>query len=316
MSGPLTDNPQKLLISLLLPRCEYEKKRPRLTDCLNFKRQKHCPISNLIRLSNSPMQIPSFVALLRLKASFKRSLGGQVTPPKRRGKPLDGVAKHRPRHAASVTPQELFLDRAIALPDFPEHPAYCFVNEVVRIIEQKPRDAESRVKMTALYVLEGCHDRDASFPQQARFGQPPQIGPITLAQVGADDVRCRTVDQIPIVNPKRTTHVETIDRITAPGVSASVLLNQNEQGEKSLFVPRRFKQRGDVAERECLILASELAKHRHTDSEESITSPVLTSPRLEEAPKHRGMRRATKGFHTAMNGRYGDGLRNILWHYS
>ena len=241
-------------------------------------------------------------------------LGREVTLPQRLRKPLDGIAEHRARHALRVTPQELFLDRAVALADFSEHPAHSLVNEIVRIIEQEPRDTESRVKLTALDVLEGRHDGDASFPQQTRFGHPPQSASVTVVQVRADDVLCRAVDQIPIVDPKRTTHVETINRVTTRGVSASVLPNQNEQREKSLLVPARFQQRGDVAQRNRLVLASELAKDRDADAEESITSSVLTGPRLEKALKHSCVRQATKGLHAAMNGRRCDGVRNTLWH--
>jgi hypothetical protein len=47
MNALLTDNPQKLFISLLVTGCEYKKQRPRIADCLNFKQHKHCSINNL-----------------------------------------------------------------------------------------------------------------------------------------------------------------------------------------------------------------------------------------------------------------------------
>jgi hypothetical protein len=63
-----------------------------------------------------------------------------------RGKFLDGVAQHRPRHACGVFTQEPFFGGAIAIADLAQHPTRGFVNEVVTIVEKRAAIANASRK--------------------------------------------------------------------------------------------------------------------------------------------------------------------------
>ena len=61
--------------------------------------------------------------------------------------------------------EETFLGRAIALANFPQHPADGLVNQIMVVAKQDLGDCQRIVELTLANVVIGRDDRDAPFPE-------------------------------------------------------------------------------------------------------------------------------------------------------
>jgi len=93
--------------------------------------------------------------------------------------------------------KERLLDAAVPLADFAQHPADRLVDQVVRVAQQRAGDGERVVVRAGLDVRKGREDGDAPIPDAGRSRQLSQDPTIPAAEVGADDVLGRQIDQIP-----------------------------------------------------------------------------------------------------------------------
>lgn len=179
--------------------------------------------------------------------------------------------------------EEAFEERLIAFADFAEHPSGGFVNEVVPIVGEHFGDRQRVIEIVvADEVLRG-DDGDAAFPE--RFGLRERVQTIAIAfeQMRADDVRCRGVDQIPVVDAMRVRDVAPINLVTRHVVAALVLVNENSQREKARLVPARLQQRNQFRDRGRREFPRQRSDRWDGDPEERVAFAVLAWAALEES---------------------------------
>ena len=139
-------------------------------------------------------------------------------------------------------PQETLFGGAVAIADFPQHPADSLVNQIVLVIAQHGGDGERVVELVLPDVARRGDHRDTPFPYGFRAGQTAEKAAVAVLQVRADDLGCRAVDQIPVVDPARVPQVQLVNQVARARVRPRVLPDQNEERQQALFVPLRLSR--------------------------------------------------------------------------
>jgi len=107
--------------------------------------------------------------------------------------------------------------------------------------------------------------------------------------VRADDLRCRAIDEIPVVDATGVFHVRAEDRLALIGRPAFVRVDEHDQREQSGFVPRIVQQCDRVVERQAAELACNLTRDGNTNAEKLVAGSILTRRRAEESLEELGV---------------------------
>ena len=99
---------------------------------------------------------------------------------------------------------------------------------------------------------------------------------------GADDLRRRGVDEIPVVDEGGVLQVEVVDPPPPGGIGGSERVDEDQQRQQPLFVEPRLQEPLDLLERHAAALAADAAGRRDLDAEEAVTLAVLARTGLEE----------------------------------
>src|SRR5258706_1674086 len=114
--------------------------------------------------------------------------------------PIDRVAEHRPRHLPVMLVQERVFDFPIALPNFPQHPADRFVDQIMGILEKQPRDLQGRPEFVPLDEIKGRDNRDSPLPDIVGTRKLLEWLDFFRVKVWADDGSSRRINEAPLAD--------------------------------------------------------------------------------------------------------------------
>jgi len=84
--------------------------------------------------------------------------------------------------------KEFLQHRHIPLPDLPQHPAHCFVDQVLFVLQQLLSDPERVGEVAVTDEPVGRQDADSPFPEARRLRQPVEGLAAPVLQMAADDL--------------------------------------------------------------------------------------------------------------------------------
>lgn len=95
--------------------------------------------------------------------------GAQAMPAQDIREPFDRVTQHRARHPCSVLVKEAFKDGRGTVAHLAQRPAASVVQEVVRVCEEVPAQAQRVIELPIANQCLRGDDGNAFFPQALRF---------------------------------------------------------------------------------------------------------------------------------------------------
>ena len=126
----------------------------------------------------------------------------------------------------------------------------------------------------------------------------PDAAKVVMSGVGHmanNQMLRRRVDQVPVVHEACVLEVGAVDAFARLGGSAPVLLDQDQERQQPLLVPRRSEVVDHRVEEQRAVRAGEGAELRDADAEEAVALAVLARARLEEALRVGGDHRIAQG---------------------
>ena len=117
----------------------------------------------------------------------------------------------------------------------------------------------------------------------------------------ADDVRSRTVHQIPIVDPPPFFQIKPIHFGFQADIALMVTIDENQQGQQPRFIVGRIKQSFAICQAKLSELLGELASGRNHDAKKLVSLGVLTFASFEEASQKSCLARIRQQHQSRMN---------------
>ena len=156
------------------------------------------------------------------------------------------------------------------------------MDEVVLVPAQQPGNGERVFEISLADVVIRRDHRDAPLPHRFRSRQPSQHAAIARFEVRADDLRRRTIDQVPVVDRLRVAEIQLMDRLTRGRVGTRVLPDHDEKRQQPFFVPWRLQQLDDILQRHVAVFARDRAKLRNGGAEKAIARAIFAGTGLEK----------------------------------
>ena len=107
-------------------------------------------------------------------------------------------------HCRCIGFEVVHHQRPVFLPNLAEHPAAHFLNQVVLVVLESVDKLESDFGFPCPDMGKRSDNRNARLPQVATFGKTHQNLMVTVDGVFADNLRCREVNEVPVVDAVRS----------------------------------------------------------------------------------------------------------------
>lgn len=126
----------------------------------------------------------------------------------------------------------------VAFPEFTEHPASCFLDEIFFVGEEDLGDGKGIVEVVKADEVEGGDDGESAFPEVGRDGPVVEEGAVFVFEEGTDDFFDGKVDEVPVVDGFTVFDVEVEDFLSFRGGFGGFieLGDEDEEGEEAFFV--------------------------------------------------------------------------------
>ena len=197
--------------------------------------------------------------------------------------------------------QPAFQRLPVAFPGLPKQPAYCLLDQVVRVVQQ---DVGNGKRVVQLFVADKSHGRnhaDALLPKRPTLaGQVVKQRPVFVHQPFAQQGIAAQVHQVPVVDAVRMRQVEVDATLPEGSVfpRMSENLHQRQQGRQPHLVilgSDAALQEGPVG----LLPACfyDGPRYGNLDSQELVALAVLAGAGFEESAQARDLRRIGRREH-------------------
>jgi hypothetical protein len=205
--------------------------------------------------------------------------------------PVREVFKRIPKHGAGhdggmPIQKPAFLLSGAVLPHFPQHPPNRFMNQILRILQEQSGDLQGCAAFSTANEVVGRQHCNSPFPKTFRVGEPDEHGRIASIEMSSNYVRCREIDQIPVIDAGSVGKIQVINGIPASLVSPPVLTNKDKERRQPFFMVWRPKQLPDIS-KSCLpVLLRNGPNLRNNDSEKPVSLPVFSWAGFEKAREY------------------------------
>lgn len=105
----------------------------------------------------------------------------------------------------------------------------------------------------------------------------------SFIEKSADNLSCRTVHQVPVVDVTRIREIEIEDLPFRARIAALELPGENHQGKRAVFVNRGLQQSRNLSKTDCLVSPREFSQCRHPYAAKAVSFTVFAAPCLEVA---------------------------------
>ena len=127
--------------------------------------------------------------------------------------PLNRISQHGSGHDAAMGLQEVLQRGQISLPDFAQHPAGGFVDEVFFVVQENFSELKRVSNLPLADEVQSSNDSDAPFPEALRADKLIEQFLIAMMgeEVGPDNVWGAIVNSVPGADEAEIAYIETED---------------------------------------------------------------------------------------------------------
>ncbi len=181
-----------------------------------------------------------------------------------------------------VAVEEAFGYHHITFAYFSQHPAYCLVDEILRVLAEEGRNGRTVVSL--FDKIKSSDDSHPTVPEVRVLGKVVEEGGILPVEVPANNVVGRGVDQIPVVNLAEMSEVEVEDGLPLLlFVGLWIPVHQDDEGQKPLLMDGGVEETFDGREGGLLEALGDGSQGSHPNADENIALTIVTRACFEVA---------------------------------